>query len=180
MSTIDQILTAVIRREGTRYVHARHDRGGPTHYGITRPTLERWRGQPVSDDDLRTLTETEARAIYRARYVEAPGFLTATEDSALLGALVDYAVHSGPKAAVLALQRVVGVPPDGILGPETVRATRLLAPEDVLWGVLLLRVEMLSRLVARQPTQRVWYRGWVLRVLEQVPAVGDGPHAPVA
>ena len=71
--TSDQILDDVIRREGS-YVHDPQDRGGPTKYGITQRTLRAWRGQAVTAEDVRQVTRDEARAIYRRRYVDDPGF----------------------------------------------------------------------------------------------------------
>lgn len=166
---VDAILADVIRREGTTYVAHPRDRGGPSRYGITQATLEQWRGHPVASQDVRALAREEALAIYRARYVTAPGFLKVTHDPGLLGALVDFAVHSGPRTAILALQRVVGVDEDGVIGPATVAATRARPPLDVRWSLLVLRAELLCRLVWRHPGQRVFLRGWLTRVLEQLP-----------
>ena len=36
--------------------------------GITQGTLAAWRGRPVSIEEVRALTEEEAREIYRANY----------------------------------------------------------------------------------------------------------------
>ena len=167
--SVDTILDGLIRREGTSYVHHPADRGGPTRYGITLATLERWRGTPVSADDVRRLTEEEARRIYRARYVEAPGFLTVTTDEPLLTGLVDFAVHSGPRAAVLALQRAVNVTADGAINAATREAVARLSPREVLWRLHMIRIELLCRLAERHPEQRVFWRGWMARVMELVP-----------
>ena len=169
---VDAIIEGVISREGTIYVNHPQDRGGPTRYGITQATLEAWRGHPVSADDLRCLSREEATRIYRTRYVEGPGFLRVTTDAGLLSTLVDFAVHSGPRAAVLALQRAIGVTPDGVIGQATIDAVQALAPVEVQWRVLVLRAELLCRLVWRDPRQRPFFRGWLRRVLEQVPTDG--------
>ena len=167
--SVETILDGVIRREGAGFVQHPADRGGPTRYGITLATLERWRGGPVSADDVRQLTEGEARQIYRARYVEAPGFLSVTTDDALLTALVDFAVHSGPRAAVLALQRAVSVTADGAINAATRAAVARLAPREVAWRLHMIRIELLCRLAERHPEQRVFWRGWMARVMELVP-----------
>jgi lysozyme family protein len=66
MNAIDTILDEIIRREGG-YVNHPADRGGPTKYGITAQTLGRWRklDRPATATEVKALTETEARAIYR-------------------------------------------------------------------------------------------------------------------
>lgn len=166
---VTAIIDRVIEREGTIYVNHPKDRGGPTRYGITLPTLERWRGRPVSAEDLRSLSREEAAAIYRARYVEAPGFLSVTSDDALLACLVDYAVHSGPRSAILALQRVVHATIDGVIGLDTITAVRALPPTEVRWRLLVLRAEMLCRIVGHDSSQRPFLRGWLTRVLDQLP-----------
>jgi lysozyme family protein len=166
---VETILTDVLRREGSLFVNHPNDRGGPTRYGITRATLERWRGHPVCEDEVRALGPTEAKSIYRARYVEAPGFLRVTSDQDVLAALVDFAVHSGPRSAITSLQRVLGVTPDGVIGPQTLAAMRAADHDDVLWRLLILRAECLCRLAWRDPRQRVFLRGWLTRVIEQMP-----------
>lgn len=164
--TIDALLDDVIRREGG-YVHHPADRGGCTHYGITLATLAEWRRQPVSCDDVRQLTLAEAREVYRRRYVQAPGFDRVT-DPALQALLVDYAVHSGPRRAVEALQRAVGATVDGRLGPQTLAALDRVGPEITQRAVLRLRGEHLAALLQADPTQRVFAAGWLRRLLEFV------------
>jgi hypothetical protein len=56
--------------------------------------------------EVKALTETEARAIYRQQYITGPGFEVITH-LALLHLLVDAGVHSGPKRAVQWLQSVL-------------------------------------------------------------------------
>jgi lysozyme family protein len=46
------------------------DPGGATNYGITIGVLSEWRGRPVSKDEVKALTYSEALRIFRARYWE--------------------------------------------------------------------------------------------------------------
>ena len=118
--TTDQIIDDLIEREGG-YVHDPADRGGPTKHGITQRALRAWRGHAVTADDVRHLTEEEARAIYHRRYVSEPGFTTLPDP--LRAQVVDDGVMSGPRQAVRDLQRAIGcVQVDGVLGPKTRRA----------------------------------------------------------
>lgn len=163
--TSEDVITEVIRREGG-YVDHPSDRGGPTHYGITLKTLAAWRGQPVTEDDVLALTETEARDIYRREYIERPG-LDQIADPLLRGLLVDYAVHSGPRRAIEELQRVSGVTVDGKLGAQTLSAVAVKGAESLRRGVLRARGRYLARLLS-DPSQRVFAAGWLNRLMEFV------------
>jgi len=72
---VESLIDDIIRREGG-FVNHPADRGGPTKYGITAKTLGNWRqlGWLATSDEVATLTESEAREIYRHRYILAPGF----------------------------------------------------------------------------------------------------------
>lgn len=164
--TIEALLDDVIRREGG-YVDHPADRGGCTKYGITLATLAAVRQHPVHCGDVQALTLEEARAIYRRRYVQAPGFDRVT-DPALQALLVDYGVHSGPRRAVEALQRAVGATVDGRLGPQTLAALDRVGPEIAQRAVLRLRGEHLAALLQADPSQRVFAAGWLRRLLEFV------------
>jgi lysozyme family protein len=164
--TVDRVIEDVLRREGG-YVDHPADRGGCTNHGITQATLADYRGTPVSCTDVRTLTIDEARRIYRRLYVEGPGFHLLT-DGPLQALLVDYAVHSGPRRAVQALQRVVGTSTDGVLGPQTVAAIERIGADMARRGVLRLRGEWIAGILQHQPDQRVFAAGWLRRLLEFV------------
>lgn len=163
--TAEDVITEVLRREGG-YVNHAMDRGGPTNYGITIKTLAAWRGAPVTAEDVRALTEAEARDIYRREYVERPG-LDQIADPLLRGLLVDYAVHSGPRRAIEELQRVAGVTVDGKLGPQTLSAVAVKGAESLRRGVLRARGRFLARLLS-DPSQRVFAAGWLNRLMEFV------------
>jgi lysozyme family protein len=114
--TADELIADILEREGG-FVDHPHDRGGPTKFGITKGTLYRWRQRPVTTADVRGLAIDEARDIYRAEYIEGPGFDALPEP--LRAHVVDFGVNAGTVQAVRTLQRVVGVKPDGVLGTVT-------------------------------------------------------------
>jgi lysozyme family protein len=163
--TADAILDEVIRREGG-YVDHPHDRGGPTNFGITMRTLAAWRGRPVTRDEVRDLTEAEARAIYQRQYLSRPGF-DQIADPLLRGLLVDYGVHSGPMRAISDLQRAACVTVDGVIGPQTLAAVAAVGAEPIRRAVLRARGEYLARLLS-DPSQRVFAAGWMRRLMEFV------------
>jgi lysozyme family protein len=162
-SLIDSLITRVIQKEGG-YVDHPADRGGPTNHGITLATLHAWRRAPVSAWDVQLLSEDEARAIYRANYFEKPG-LDAVTDPAIQEFLFDYAVNSGPAAAVKALQTALGVTADGDFGPISRAALGKVTNHLALFYRLKAeRYELLLRFIGRDPGQAVFAAGWANRL----------------
>lgn len=113
-------LEHVLKYEGG-YVDHPSDPGGATNMGITRATLARFRGKPVSKDDVKALTMEEAGRIYRKNYWQA--CRCGDMPPALAFLTFDTAVNQGPSRAVRFLQEAVGSVPDGIVGPNTLAAT---------------------------------------------------------
>jgi hypothetical protein len=163
MTTAD-ILEDILRREGG-YVDHPNDRGACTKFGITIDTLREWRGGAVTCADVAALTRLDALAIYRARYVAAPQF-ERIADNQLRAFVVDWGVHSGPVTVIRALQRVLGVTDDGVLGPQTVRAIDAKDASQVYRLLLQARLRYLASLLQRDPAQRVFAAGWIRRVAE--------------
>lgn len=129
--SLDSIISRVLAREGGWSDRA-EDKGGPTNRGITLATFTRWRlgrdGNPAEQlafkDELRALSENEARMIYLQFYVKDT-HLDDIGSEVLREALFDWAVNSGPSPPVKALQRQLGIVADGIIGPATIQAAAL-------------------------------------------------------
>jgi lysozyme family protein len=162
--TTDQILDDVLTREGG-YVDHPLDRGSCTNYGITIHALADWRGRTVTCEDVRTLSRDEALAIYRELYVRRPGFEAVT-DGRLRGLLVDFGVHSGPRAAIRALQAAIGAKADGILGSQTIAALNASDASRIYRIVLQARMSYIAGILQRDPSQRVFAAGWLRRLAE--------------
>ncbi len=146
----------VLEREGG-FVNDPADRGGPTNLGITQGTLARWRGKPVTAEEVASLSEQEAREIYRARYWNAMRCDDLPPGLDLM--VFDFGVNAGPGTSVRLLQRVAGVREDGAVGPVTLGAVRLLDPAACIDRLAALRGEYYRGLggFAR------FGRGWLAR-----------------
>lgn len=165
---VESIIDDIIRREGG-FVNHPADRGGPTKYGITAKTLGGWRhlNRLATNNEVAALTETEAREIYRHRYIVVPGFDAITYP-ALQTLLVDAGVHSGPQKAVKWLQEALGVTVDGVIGPKT-RAALAVTDQSKLYSkVLAARLRHLGRLITNDSEQSVFAAGWMNRMAEFV------------
>lgn len=141
--TDTEILDAILRREGG-YVDNKADRGRCTNRGITIGTLSEWRRHPVTCDDVRALTEDEARAIYQARYLKPFDGI----EAAIKPQVVDIAVNSGVGRA---------------------RALLALAEQsDKPLGVALVieRLKHYGRIVKADTSQAQFINGWIARACE--------------
>lgn len=149
MDAFQRAFELVIGHEGG-YVNDPRDPGGETKYGISK------RANP--DVDVRNLTLAQAQWIYRQRYW-LPLHADAMPEAAAIQ-VFDAAVNHGIKPAVRMLQRALGVPVDGVIGPVTLNA--MLSVDD-------------ARFVAHFAAERLTFytdlagwdafgRGWTRRV----------------
>lgn len=112
-----EALQHVLKHEGG-YVNHPDDTGKETNFGITI-AVARENGYL---GDMRTIPMGVVESIYKRKYWDK---VRADEmPESVRFALFDYAVNSGLGAAIRALQRVLGVADDGVLGPMTLAAAQ--------------------------------------------------------
>jgi lysozyme family protein len=157
----DEIIDEILSAEGG-YVDDPADRGGCTNFGITLATLAEWRGGEVDCEDVRALTETEARDIYYNEYIQRPGFDRLPREIQPL--MVDSAVQHGPRAVIKWLQKAVGAAPDGVIGPQTINAVMGSDLEHVHNSVLAKRVRFYGAIISNDHSQARFAEGWMNRV----------------
>ena len=167
--TIDEMIDRTLEHEGG-YVDHPADRGGPTNFGITLGTLSAWRGRPASAADVRDLDLAEARRIYRESYYLRPRIDTLP--APVQPQAFDIAINSGPSRAVKMVQKAVNgggfgpIAVDGVMGPTTAgkaaEAQRAMGPlfND---AIVEERKAFYVRIVAGDPSQKVFLRGWLRR-----------------
>lgn len=158
------IIGEIIRREGG-FVDHPSDKGGPTKFGITLQTLRRWRGRPVTREDVRALTRAEARQIYDERYIRKPKF-DRIADARLREHVIDCGVLSGPRTAAKWLQRAAGVTDDGAIGPLTLAAVNGGDAHALSTRVAVLRIRSMGRIITRNHSQAAFALGWLRRATQ--------------
>lgn len=155
----DTAFTILLKHEGDYSDHP-SDPGGQTRYGVTEAVAREvgYRG------DMRELPIDLAKRIYRERYWNA---VRADElPESVRYAVFDGAVNSGPRQAILWLQRAVGVKADGIIGPQTLAAVRAADPERLLRRILAQRLRFMTGL----PNWPAFGRGWARRIADLLEA----------
>src|SRR5689334_2968053 len=152
-------LQRLLAHEGG-YSNHPDDPGGPTNFGITIFDYRKYVKADAGAEDVRAMTLDAAKAIYCAKYWDA---LRCDDLPAGLDyAVFDYGVNSGVSRAAKVLQRLLGVPADGIIGPVTLAAAR---DCDCQRAVAALCEERLGFLRALR-TWPVFGKGWGRRVAE--------------
>jgi len=160
-----QIQEWVLLSEGG-YVDHPKDPGGATNMGITLATLKSWRGKAVSKTDVKNLTKAEALAIYKARYWGAVRGDDLPEG--LDYAVFDYGVNSGPARAAKALQTLLGVTADGVIGPQTLAALKGRSTVKLIEDLTAQR----QRYVRRLKTYATFGKGWENRIADVAAKAG--------
>ena len=175
MATIDQLLEELIDREGGYSDHPA-DRGGPTRWGITQ-AVARAHGYA---GDMRSFPVEKAKAIYRERYWQAPGFAAIAEHAPGIAAeMFDTGVNMGTGTASAFLQRALNalnrngrdfpdMAVDGRIGAVTIAALRAFLRERGKAGeaVLLKAIEALQgeryiSLAESRPANEAFLYGWI-------------------
>lgn len=152
----DMIDRLISREGGAKVTNDPADPGGKTKYGISQ------RSYPTLDID--SLTYDQARMIFINDYLLKTGIGKIT-DPVLQEMLFDYAVHSGPVAAVKCVQKLAGVPVDGKMGPVTLKAVNSLPADKLVSAIGRERISYLIRQCQSTPSKLKFLNGWIMRVL---------------
>ncbi|HEX9595297.1 MAG TPA: glycosyl hydrolase 108 family protein [Anaerolineales bacterium] len=161
-SNFARSLTAVLAHEGGYVDHPR-DPGGATNLGITIGTAKANRMDldgdgDVDKADVRLIKPADAGPVYKTRYWD-----TVRGDDLPAGvdyAVFDFAVNSGPARAAIYLQEIVGVAPDGKIGPLTILAVADWDSVALIEALCAKRMGFLKRL----STWPTFGKGWSARV----------------
>lgn len=166
----DPIGNIILKHEGG-FVNDPVDRGGATNFGITHKTLSQWRGYQVSVDEVRKMTEQEARDIYTEKYLKRPGIDRLPFPFPQVQ-VMDIGVNSGPRRGIKFLQEVLnmaGFPcgkADGVIGSKTVAACEKAVEEmgPYLDNALVeRRIKFYLAIIDRSPKQGRFKKGWLRR-----------------
>lgn len=152
----ERALAAVLKHEGLWSDHP-SDPGGATMKGVTLATYRRYK-PGATKDDLRKISDADLQRIYREGYwdVIRGDDLPPGVDYAVF----DFAVNSGPSRAAIYLQEIVGVAPDGKIGPLTLAAVDKWDSVALVEALCSKRLGFLKKL----STWPTFGKGWSSRV----------------
>lgn len=182
MKSVLDIAKAILAREGG-YVNDPDDPGGATNHGVTVHTMRRL-GLDLNGDgnvdaqDVRVLTAEKALQIFVDEYFQKPGLSALPEP--LQASVFDMYVNAGGNAVKI-LQRLlnqmrISVAVDGVIGPQTARATAqamAAAPDHFVDAYGIARRNYYYALADARAASRKYARrkdggkgGWIVRAEE--------------
>ncbi len=152
-----EALAHTLRFEGGWANHP-SDPGGATMKGVTHKTYADYLGRAVSHDELRAIPDDHLADIYRKRYWDACRCDELPDGLDL--AVFDTAVNTGPAQAARLLQRIVGVPADGAIGPKTIVAVNDYVEAHGLHELIEAYTEARQNFYRLLPTYVHFGEGW--------------------
>ncbi len=158
-------LRIVLSHEGG-YANDPLDHGGPTNFGITQDTYNRFRTHIKAGlKDVKGITKDEVRQIYRLFYWmdgKCNKIAEVLPDLAIIH--FDTAVNHGVGGAAHILQKSLGVEDDGIIGPKTLGAIEITPSALAIRLYLLQRELYYYRIVVQRPETGKFLTSWLSRL----------------
>ena len=158
--TFDKAVDHIMSLEGGYVDHA-VDKGGRTKYGITESRYP--------DEDIEGLTKDRAKMLYLEDFWLKYSINDLPDLYRLL--IMDMYVNHSPRGVALIVQRSINskagrdvLSVDGIFGEKTKRALMSYRPE--LFRIMAFRVDYYHRIIKNDPSQKVFYVGWINRCLK--------------
>jgi len=139
-----------------------YDRGGFTVDGVTLTTFRRFYGQDKTETDLRNMTRPQWRHIMKTGYWDVCK-ADSIEDQRLAEIITDWCVNSGT-ARIRNVQTILGVRPDGAVGPITLGAINGADRDELYRRIMAARVAWFERIVRNDPAQKRNLTGWMNRL----------------
>lgn len=157
----DEAFSEILKTEGG-FVNLSTDKGGPTNLGITISTLSSFLGRKATIQDVQNLTTETAKIIYKKHYWDSMN-LDLLNNKLLKLMLFDQGVNRGCKTAIKAIQKVIGVDSDGIMGVATIG---VLNKDDGLkycFNFLKSIQTFYVNLAKKDSSQMIFLSGWINR-----------------
>lgn len=151
----------LLKWEGEAFTFTLGDPGGATKFGITRKSWNAFsKGRA-----LELITRSDAEAFYELMYWR-PMRLSLCGHQCLANTLLSFAVNQGEKPAVRRLQNILGLVPDGVMGPISFLALDRANCVKINDAYLDKTIEFYNRLIARNPALTKFEKGWKNRVAD--------------
>lgn len=140
------------------FVNHPKDPGGMTNLGVTKRAWENYIGHPASEAEMRALTPERVQLFYKKMYwdkIRGDDLPDGVDYAAY-----DFAVNSGVSKSAKVMQEIAGVPVDGIIGPKSLAAIRMVPAHEMIDALCMERLEFVKRL----PGWPTFGKGWAIRI----------------
>ena len=141
------------------------DRGGQTYAGIARKSNPNWPGW-IYIDRGDTPPASLVRTFYKEEFWDRL-CCDDIENEAIARSLFDFGVNAGWKTSAKLAQIVVGLTPDGKIGPKSLAELNHADPAMFKMGFTLAKIARYRDIVQQDRTQGKFLLGWINRALKE-------------
>jgi len=153
---------------GSKFVNNPNDKGGATKYGVILSTWKEY-GYDKNHDgnidvgDLKLITLDDAKKIAKKVFWD---FFKADEikNQSVAELMADWGFNSGRSLVSRRIQRILKLPVDGVIGDLSLKAINKANQEKLFNAIKADRKSFIEFLVKSDPSQQVFYKGWMNRI----------------
>lgn len=142
------------------------DKGGPTQCDVTLTTYRTYckrKAYPTpTEEALRHIPFLHWKEILKKSFWDL-WQADRIDNQSLAELIVDWVWGSGGKS-IRTAQKIIGVEADGIVGDKTISEINVANPKLLFSRLHVGRVEYVKSIVKRNPSQKIWLRGWLNRI----------------
>jgi len=165
MAKIDPLVPIEFNVEGGK-VNNRSDKGGQTNMGVTLAT---WKSQGYDKDgdgdidaaDLNLINHADVVGLLQTRWNMWKA--NSIKNQSIANIVVDWVWNSGGWG-IKKPQEVLGLTPDGVVGPKTIAAINSGEQSEVFKKLWLSRKKFFEDICKNDPSQLVFFKGWINRL----------------
>ena len=161
MADYKRLIPFILKWEGG-FVNDPLDKGGATNKGVTIGTFRQFFGADATVEQLKGITDKQWNHIFKSGYWNR-WLADEIRSQSLADILVDWLWLSG-SPAIKNPQRLLGVVPDGVVGPKTIAAVNAADARKLFDDIKVARVQYINDIIVRTPTNERFRRGWMSRL----------------
>ena len=167
MADVNKLAPFILKWEGG-FVNDPDDLGGATNMGVT---IGAWKScgydkdgdGDIDVDDLHLLTREDVVNRVLKPYYWDRWKADSIQDQSVANILVDWIWASGVHGIKIP-QDLLGVIPDGIVGPKTLAAVNSRNPRELFDQIKIARFDFIEDICRKRPANNKFKRGWMNRI----------------